>query len=104
MGYDELLSNFDVCTLQTRQLEHKLCTMFKIVRNLTSFPSIFVPHHTSNLLLTQTLSNIALFLAVFHCGNHYQVMSLAHLHLLFLKHMYVSALIAWFVSLYISLC
>ena len=47
---------------------------------------------TSNLLLTQTPSYIPLFLALFHCGIHYLVMSLAHLHLLFLKHIYISIL------------
>ena len=29
---------------------------------------------------------------VFHCGIHYLVTSLAHLHLLFLKHIYISIL------------
>ena len=43
LGYDELPSKFDVCTLQTCQLEHKLSTMFKIVRNLISFPPICTP-------------------------------------------------------------
>ena len=45
LGYDELMSNFDVCTLQTRRLEHKLCTMFKTVHNLISSP-IRVPRHS----------------------------------------------------------
>jgi len=40
------MSNFDVCTLQTRLLEHKLCTMFKTVHNLISFPPILVPRHS----------------------------------------------------------
>ena len=35
---------------------------------------------TFNLLRTQTLSCILLFLALFHCGIHYLVMSLVHLH------------------------
>jgi len=40
----ELLSNFSVPNLQSRQLHHKLCTMFKIIHNLISFPSsVFVP-------------------------------------------------------------
>ena len=43
LGYNELMSNFDVCTLQSRHLEHKLCTMFKIVHNLISVPPILVP-------------------------------------------------------------
>jgi len=46
LGYDELISNFDVCTLQTRRLEHKFCTMFKIVHNLISFPPILVPRYS----------------------------------------------------------
>ena len=46
LGYNELLSNFAVPTLQSRRLEHKLSTMFKIVHNLIVFPpSIFVPRH-----------------------------------------------------------
>ena len=47
---------------------------------------------TSNLLLTQIPFYISLFLALFHCGIHYLVASLAHLHLLFLKHIYISIL------------
>ena len=44
LGYNELLSNFAASMLQSRRLEHKLSTMFKIVHNLTVFPpSIFVP-------------------------------------------------------------
>ena len=45
LGYDELLSHFNITTLQSCRLEHKLSTMFKIVyNNLASFPSsIFVP-------------------------------------------------------------
>jgi len=46
LGYDELMSSFDGCTLQTRLLEHKLCTMFKTVHNLISFPPILVPRHS----------------------------------------------------------
>jgi len=46
LGYDELMSNLDVCTLHTRRLEHKLCTMFKIVHNLIAFPPILVPRHS----------------------------------------------------------
>ena len=42
LGYNELLSNFAVSTLQFRRLEHKLSTMCKIVHNLIIFsPSIF---------------------------------------------------------------
>jgi len=48
--------------------------------------------HTSNLLLTQVPFYILLFLALFNCGIHYPVMSLAYLHLLFLKHIYISIL------------
>ena len=33
-------------TLQTHRLEHKLCTMFKTVHNLISFPPILVPQHS----------------------------------------------------------
>ena len=52
---------------------------------------------TSNLLLTQTPSYISLFLALFHCGIHvYLVMSLAHLHLLFLKQVYINTLSSFF--------
>ena len=52
---------------------------------------------TSNLLLTQTPSYIPLFLALFHCGIHvYLVMSLAHLHLLFLKQVYINTLSPFF--------
>jgi len=65
LGYDERISSFDGCTLQTRLLEHKLCTMFKTVHNLISFPPILVPRHTSNLLLTQTPSYTPLFLALY---------------------------------------
>ena len=36
------MSNFDVCTLQTRHLELKLCTMFKIVHTLTQTTS-YIP-------------------------------------------------------------
>jgi len=45
LGYDEHMSNFDVCTLQTRRLEYKLCTMFKNVHNLISFAPILVPRY-----------------------------------------------------------
>jgi len=49
--------------------------------------------HTSNLLLTQVPFYILLFLAPFHCGIHYLlVVSLVYLHLLFLKHIYISIL------------
>ena len=41
-----MLISRDVCTLQTRHLEHKLCTMFKTVHNLISFPPILVPRHS----------------------------------------------------------
>ena len=75
LGYDELMSNFDVCTLQTRRLEHKLCTMFKIVHNLISFPPILVPRysrigcnaylqpfaHTSSFLYSFVPSTISLW-------------------------------------------
>jgi len=45
LGYDKLLSNFTVPNLESRQIHHKLCTIFKIVHNLISFPSsVFVPH------------------------------------------------------------
>jgi len=47
---------------------------------------------TSNLLLTQVPFYILLFLAPFHCGIHYLVVSLVYLHLLFLKHIYISIL------------
>ena len=44
LRYDKLLSNFSLPNLQARRLHHKLCTMFRIVHNLISFPSsIFVP-------------------------------------------------------------
>ena len=46
LEYDEFMSSFDVCTLQTRRLEHKLCTMFITVHNLISFPPILVPRHS----------------------------------------------------------
>ena len=49
---------------------------------------------TFNLLLTQTPFYIPLFLAPFHCGIHYLAMSLAHLHLLFLKHVDTSVHLA----------
>ncbi len=48
-----LLTNFELPALQFRRLHHKLCTMFKMVHNLISFPSsIFVPrpsryHHNT---------------------------------------------------------
>jgi hypothetical protein len=49
LGYDELLTNFRVPTLQDRRLYHKLCNMYKIVNNLIFFPpSVFVPHHSSH--------------------------------------------------------
>jgi len=90
------MSNFDVCTLQTRRLEHKLCTMFKIVNNLISFPPILVPRHSrigyNAYLQLFAHTKSSLFLALFHCGIHYLVASLAHLHLLFLKHIYISIL------------
>ena len=39
LGYDESVPN-----LQSHWVHHKLCTMFKIVHNLISFPpSVFVP-------------------------------------------------------------
>jgi len=58
------------------------------------YPNIveLVIMRTSNLLPTQTLFYIPLFLALFHCGIHYLVMSLARLHLLFLKHIYIGIL------------
>ena len=44
LGYDELLTNFNVPKLQSRRVQHRLCTMFKILHDLISFPSsIFVP-------------------------------------------------------------
>ena len=46
LGYEELLSNFSVCPLQTRRLEHKLANMFKIVHNLIYFPSDTLPRHS----------------------------------------------------------
>ena len=47
LSYNELLSNFAVPTLQSRRLEHKLSTMFKIVHNLIVYPpSIFVPRQS----------------------------------------------------------
>ena len=49
LGYEELLSNFCVPTLQDRRLYHKLCNMYKIVNNLIFFPfSVFVPHPSSH--------------------------------------------------------
>ena len=47
LSYIKILSNFAVSMLQSRQLEHKLSTMFKIVQNLIIFPpSIFVPRQS----------------------------------------------------------
>jgi len=94
-----MLISRDVCTLQTRHLEHKLCTMFKTVHNLISFPPILVPRHSRigyNAYL-QPFAHTNSFLysfvpTLFHCGIHYLVVSLAHLHLLFLKHIYISIL------------
>ena len=86
LGYNELLSNFAVPTLQSRRLEHKLSTMFKIVHNLVIFPpSIFVPRqsrtgsnaylqpfaHTNSFLHSFVPSTISLW-------NHYLVMSLVY--------------------------
>jgi len=49
LGYDELMISLKVPSLQNRRLYHKLCTMYKIVHNLISFPlSVFVPHPNSH--------------------------------------------------------
>ena len=101
LGYNELLSNFAVSTLQSRRLEHKLSTvtMFKIVHNLIIFPPSILYYARAelalmpifNLLRTQTLFCTLLFLVLFHCGILYLVMSLVHLHSLSLK-TYIHAL------------
>ena len=92
LGYNKLSSNFAVSTLQSRRLKHKLSSMFKIVHNLIVFPpSIFVYlarvelalMPIFNLLPTQTLSCILLFLPLFRCGIHYLVIFLALLHFLY---------------------
>ena len=72
--------------------------MFKIVHNLIVFPpSIFVPRQsrTGSNAYFQPFAHTNSFLhsfvpiALFHCGIHYLVMSLVHLHSLPLKPMYM---------------
>ena len=90
------LTLMSVATLQTRRLEHKLCTMYKIVHNLISFPPILVPQHSrigyNAYLRPFAHTNSFVPSTIFHCGIHYLAMSLAHLHLIFLKHIYISIL------------
>ena len=106
LSYNELLSNFAVSMIQSHQLEHKLSTMFKIVHNLMFFLPPFL-YHTRvelalmlifKLLCTQTLSCTLLFLALFHYGIHYLVMSLAHIHFLSLKPTYMHLPVTCFLS------
>ena len=47
LGYDELFTNFNVPKLQSCQVQHKLCTMFKILHDLISFPSSIFVHRPS---------------------------------------------------------
>ena len=46
LSYNELLSNFDVPTLNDRRLYLKLTTMYKIVHDLLVFPPVFVRRST----------------------------------------------------------
>ena len=46
LSYNELLSNFDVPTLNDRRLYLKLATMYKIVHDLLVFPPVFVHRST----------------------------------------------------------
>ena len=46
MSYNELLSNFDVPTLNNCKLYLKLATMYKIVHDLLVFPPVFVHRNT----------------------------------------------------------
>lgn len=71
-------------------------TMFKIILCITLSPSLYpaivelVIMHTSKPFAHTTLPYISFFLAVFHSGIHYIVMSLAHLATLSLQHVYIS--------------
>ena len=46
LSYNELLSNFDVPTLNDCRLYLKLATMYKIVHDLLVFPPVFVRRGT----------------------------------------------------------
>jgi len=97
LGYDELVINFNVPSLQNRRLYHKLCTMYmyEIVHNLISFlPSVFVyltpkvtmPTHLSSHLHEPIHSFIHMSPVLFSHGTHCLVISLMHLLIVHLKH------------------
>ena len=68
LGYDELWSNFSVPIAFSRinlQLHHKLCTIFKIVHNLISFPSSVFPSRCWSNVYFQPFAHTNCFLHSF---------------------------------------
>jgi len=94
LGYDELMMNFNVPSLQNRRLYHKLCTMYKIVHDLISFPRLFLyltpivtmPTHLSSHLQEPIHSFIHMSPVLFPHGTHCLVILLMHLLFVHLKH------------------
>ena len=55
LSYNELLSNFEVLTLNQRRLYLKLTTMYKIVYDLLVFPPVFVRRSTRAYVNSNTV-------------------------------------------------
>ena len=72
LGYEELLTNFNMPTLADRRLQLKLCTMYKIIHGLTYFPSVFVPRNT------RTHIDSPLFIQPFARTNSYLYSFIPH--------------------------
>ena len=57
MSYFDLLDRFKLPTLENRRLFLSLCTFFKIIHNISFFPSALIPPHLSSSSLRSSNCN-----------------------------------------------
>ena len=96
LGYDTLMINFNVPSLQNRKLYDKLCTIYKIVHIIISFlslrlflyltPIVTMPTHLSSHLHEPIHSFIHMSPVLFPHGTHCLVILIMNLLFVHLQH------------------